>query len=90
MEVVKEQRKAAQSIFTFRKKVVNVAIAFLMICYGAAIPEVDLLVRLDFYFYFNNENQKYRFIKSLSCLANLYFLTDCLDFREIYNHSVLE
>jgi len=61
---LKEQRKAAQSIFKLRKKITNVAIAFLVICSGAAIPEADLLVRLDFCFNFKNENQQYRFIRS--------------------------
>lgn len=49
---MKEQRKAAQSMLKFRKQFVNIAI-----CPGCAIPELDLLVRLDFYF--NHENQQY-------------------------------
>lgn len=72
-DTVKQQSRATHSIFKLQIKCVNVAIAFQVIHSGAAIPEVERLVSLDFYFYFNHENKQYEFIKSQSCLANLYF-----------------
>lgn len=77
-EAVKEQRKAAQSIFKFNKRIANVTIATTDLFW--ACPDLFLLKEhlkwiflSDFYFYFKNANQQCRFIKSSSCLANLNF-----------------
>lgn len=98
-EAVKEQRKAAQSVFKFNKRIANVTIATTDLFW--ACPDLFLFLLKehlkwiflsDFYFYFKNANQQCRFIKSSSCLANLFllFLSEYLDFWEVYDRSVLQ
>lgn len=55
---MKRQSRATHSIFKLQIKRVNIAIAFQVFCSGAAVPEVEHLVSLDFYLSFNHENKQ--------------------------------